>query len=184
MSPRVSVLSAELLAGERLLWHGQPERGLRFSTADALAMPFSLMWAAFAFFWELTAIRQGAPLFFVLWGLPFVICGLYLIGGRFVWDAYRRARTFYGVTDSRILIVNRGFGGAVKSVSLAAIGELVMNRTDDGSGTLRFGRGPVGAGPWFEGPGWPGMYTTAPAFERIEGVREVHALIRRTQGAR
>lgn len=147
-------------------------------------MPFSLMWAAWAFFWEVTVIRQGAPLFFVWWGFPFVICGLYLIGGRFLWDAYRRARTFCGVTDSRILIVSRGLGGAIKSVSLTAIGELVMNTVHDGSGTLRFGRGPVCAAPWFEGPGWPGMHPTAPAFERIEGVRAVHALIRRTRNER
>jgi hypothetical protein len=31
--------------------------------------------------------------------------GLHFIGGRFVADAWQRARTFYGVTNERVLIV-------------------------------------------------------------------------------
>jgi hypothetical protein len=39
-------LRLELASGEKLLWSGQPGRGLRFRGADALLIPFSLMWGA------------------------------------------------------------------------------------------------------------------------------------------
>ena len=42
---------SELGSGEKLLWSGQPRAGLRLRPADALMIPFSLMWAGFAVFW-------------------------------------------------------------------------------------------------------------------------------------
>jgi hypothetical protein len=51
--------------------------------ADALFIPFSLMWAGFAFFWETMAIRGGAPFFFWLWGIPFILIGVWITVGRF-----------------------------------------------------------------------------------------------------
>lgn len=99
------IVSRELEAGERLLWCGRPAQGLRVRRADAFAIPFSLIWTAFFVFWEASALRTGAPLFFRLWGAPFLIMGAYLVFGRFVADARRRRRTLYGVTDQRIIVI-------------------------------------------------------------------------------
>ena len=100
-----AVISAELGPSERIVWSGKPGRGIRLRGADVFAIPFSLMWCGFAVFWETMAVMGRAPLFFALWGIPFVAIGLYIVFGRFFVDAMVRSKTFYGVTSERILII-------------------------------------------------------------------------------
>src|SRR5690242_910458 len=101
----------DLLRGERVLWTGQPDAGRIFSSYDVFAIPFSLLWGGFAFFWEASVLGMGVfgssggggPVlsFFALWGIPFVLIGLYMIVGRFFYKAWARKRTWYAVTSTR-----------------------------------------------------------------------------------
>jgi hypothetical protein len=70
-------IERELQPGERLLWSGRPRQGLMFRPADALYIPFSLFWCAFAIFWEVSVLKEGLW-FFVIWGIPFVLVGLFI----------------------------------------------------------------------------------------------------------
>jgi hypothetical protein len=69
-----------LRPGEQLLWHGRPDPRVWFAPADAFLIPFSILWCAFAVFWEASAAGAG-PVFAALWGIPFVVAGLYLSSG-------------------------------------------------------------------------------------------------------
>ena len=174
-------LERELGMGEQLLWSNQPKRGLRLRAADAFFIPFSLLWAGFAVFWESSVVRSGAPFFFMLWGIPFLCAGAYLTVGRFFVDAALRAKTWYGVTNERILIVGGLFNRTVKSLPLRSLPEIALEQRQDGSGTITFGSSMPFAS-WYRGVAWPGMdQRMAPTFELIPDAKAVYEIIRHAQ---
>jgi len=162
---------------ERVLWWGQPRRGIRFRQIDLFLVPFSLMWGGFAIFWEFLAVSKNGPAFFALFGIPFVVIGLYLIAGRFVFDAWRRARTYYAVTQRRILILSRA---SLKSVELRNLSEMNLRESRDGSGSLTFGPH-LGLSQLNHSFGVWGGTPPVPTFEFIPDVGQVHATVRRAQ---
>ena len=85
------VFADRLLPGERLLWSGNPGQGVRFTAADLWMIPFGLLWTSFAVFWEGRVLSTPAsPWIMKLWGIPFVLIGLYALVGRFFVDAWIR----------------------------------------------------------------------------------------------
>ena len=177
------MLTPELGRGERLLWTGRPRQGLRLRPSDWYLVPFSLLWGGFAFFWEFMVLTGGAPWFFALWGVPFVLVGLYLIVGRFFADSYQRARTYYGVTDQRVLILSGLLNRRTTSIALPNLGEVSLTERSDRSGSITFGT-PNAAYPAWWGSSWPGTgYKTAPTFDLIDDVRQVYSAIQEAQRA-
>lgn len=178
LSDTHSPILAELGPNEQLLWSGRPRQGPLFRGSDALLIPFSLLWGGFAVFWESSVLASGAPLFFALWGIPFVLVGLYITIGRFFLDAALRARTFYGVTTERALIISGLLSPTVRSVSLRTTSNITLEQHRDGSGTISFGSGAPFAG-FYRGMPWPGMGDRlAPEFERIADARSVYQIVR------
>lgn len=183
-----TVLSPQLDAGERLIWCGQPRGGVRLRPQDLYLIPFSLVWGGFAIFWEAMALharsKTGGPVgvFFPLFGLPFVAIGLYLIFGRFFADARMRARTFYGVTNERIIIVSGLFTQTTKSLQLRTLTDVSLTQRGDGSGTITFGPAALMAGFYSGGSGFAsgGRYAP-PAFDMIERAKDVYDIIRAAQ---
>lgn len=129
-------VNAQLTTDEYVVWKGKPAKGSVFSKADILMIPFSLMWGGFAIFWELSVLAMDAPLLFKLWGIPFVLVGLYLIFGRFIWQQYIRKRTFYAVTNKRVLRLR---GNRVDFVSCGRCSEMQTTMNKNGTGTICFG---------------------------------------------
>lgn len=91
---------------EQLLWYGTPDPRVWFTSADVFMVPFSILWCAFAIFWESGVTSSGAPVVFKLWGIPFVAAGLYIVFGRFLYKRYRKSRTAYAVTTRRAMIAS------------------------------------------------------------------------------
>ena len=166
---------------ERILWSGQPKQGIIFRGSDALLFPFSLLWGGFAFFWEYSALTKGAPLFFALFGIPFVVIGAYLIVGRFYVEAKQREKTYYGVTSERVLIVSGVLQQKIKSLTLRTLSDVSLTESRDGTGSISFGSSfPFAA--WFGGMAWPGMEQySGPRLDIIENPKQVYQLIREAQ---
>jgi hypothetical protein len=178
-----AAVQSELRGGEKLLWAGQPLQGIRFRRADALLIPFTLLWAGFAVYWEWSVLQQDAPGFFALWGIPFVLVGIYIVIGRFFVDAWQRARTYYAVTTERALLVSGLRTREVRSFPLRMLNDVSLREAADGSGVITLGSGSGRPGmAWFAGSGWPGMSRyMPPAFELGGDVRRIYELIRSSQ---
>ena len=177
-------IKAQLSSGENVLWSGQPRQGIVVRGSDTFAIPFSLMWGGFAIFWESSVLTSNAPGFFVLWGIPFVLVGLYLIVGRFFFEAKQRAHTFYAVTNERILIVTGVFNRKVKSLNLRTLSDISLTEGKNNEGTISFGGGSPFSSMFGGFSGWPGMGSQMePRFELIAGAKPVFETIRGAQRA-
>jgi len=139
-----SELQKYLESGERLVWTGQPRKGLIFRSFDAFMIPFSALWLGFAIFWTYTALRGGAPFFFAAFGLIFVGVGLVLLFGRFYLDARMRANTFYAITDRRVLILSGMKRINLTTLNIKNLDVIEYSERADGSGSIYFGgKGPM-----------------------------------------
>ncbi|HEX8435658.1 hypothetical protein [Archangium sp.] len=130
-----------LLSGERIMWSGQPKQGLTLGPRDALLIPFSLMWGGFVIFWN--AMMWFGPFgdqsgggpgwLFRLWGLPFLVIGLYIMAGRFFHDARIRKKLFYAVTNQRVLVLR---GSKITSLDIDRLPRLELSEQRGGTGSI------------------------------------------------
>lgn len=179
--------TSRLLPGERIVWNGRPRQGLMLSPRDVFLIPFSVLWCAFAVFWESMALigtRGGAAgpvgVIFPLWGVPFILAGLYVTVGRFFHDAWIRSRISYALTDRRALILR---GDQLTVVDLGRLSTVQLK----GSGA----RGTIVLGPeqdvmtaWRGGWGvWLPSSGSAPRFIGIENAKSVFNQIETARAA-
>jgi len=126
----------------------------------------------------------GAAVTAGLFTLGKFLLGIYLILGRFWVDAATRARTFYGLTDRRAIIVSGLLSRTVKSLSLQTMTDVTLTERGDASGTIAFGQVPPWAG-MYGGMRWPGMGSYGPpSFELIPDAKRIYGLIRQAQEVR
>lgn len=173
-------LQKELVSGERLLWSGKPKAGIIFRASDVFLIPFSIFWFGFAIFWESGVVDSGAPFFFMIWGIPFLLVGMYMTIGRFFYDKANRSRTQYGITNNRIIIRSGVFKPTVQSFNIRTLHNLSIDEKADGSGTIKLNSD----NDMFSAlnvPGWPGNRKPVPALEFILDVRNVYNLILKQQ---
>jgi hypothetical protein len=176
-------LRPELARDERLLWSGMPQQGLRWRAGDWFAVPFASFW----FYLVMFGISQHGsrtsqpPLYLLPEGIPFVLAGFYMLVGRFFVDWYQRTRTYYGLTDQRVIILGGLFHRQIKSLTLATLSDITLSARSNGSGTITFGPG-TSTSSWFGRSSWRGVNNQqAPAFDMIEDARKVYAMTREAQ---
>jgi hypothetical protein len=97
-----------LAPGERIVWQGRPDRRLRLEIRDPMefglglsmtlgpAAPMLLLWLGGGSGW--------------VWMLPTVALGLWFLVGTCLWDAYRRSRTWYSLSDRRAFVATALLG--------------------------------------------------------------------------
>lgn len=181
------VLRRQLAPGERVLWHGRPPQGLLLRRADAWLIPLSCAWGGGVIFNVLHLLKTSAQMedraemgFLVVWGLPFVLVGLYLMLGRFWVDAYLRARTCYVLTHERLLLVGGWSGQQIKSLPLRNLPQITLKVNASGGGVIQLGsesRSLWSACP----PGWLGAPLQPDALELADDAQRVFHLIQSAQ---
>lgn len=146
IDPEVSSkIQPELMTNESILWAGRPNPSVIFHSDDWYLIPFSLLWGGFAIFWEAGVLgywnggfKDGTPsTFMALWGIPFILVGQYMIWGRFFYDGWIKRRTYYAVTNRRILAAQNALKYKTCWIYINAIPTLV--REGSPTGTLWFG---------------------------------------------
>jgi hypothetical protein len=179
-------ISPFLSSGERLLWSGHPGKGIIFRKHDIFLIPFSLLWGGIVFSifissWKDPAAQVAPPFYFIL--PMFAIVGIYMIFGRFIVEWWQRSKTVYGLSDQRAIIVSGLFSRSARSINLKATGEIGFTISGDGTGTITFGDTTLLS--YARMGGLPGMGgSAAPAFEKIDNVKEVYDMVQRTAQGR
>lgn len=167
----------ELQPNEKTLWVGQPKPGLALKSSDAILIPFSLFWSGFAFTWEIIVLRQGIT-FMALFGVPFVLVGIYLLIGRFFFDAIRRKHTSYALTQKRIIIKSGIFNKTNQSILLSP--NLMVSYTEKRNriGSIVLRNQAFGAGMTTNNS-WPtnNKEQTAPTLEMIHEAAKIYRQI-------
>ena len=177
-------IQPELTPGESVLWAGQPSPRITFHRQDLFFIPFSLMWGGLAIFWEAgvagfwgssgTRLR-GPWLLGLIWGIPFVVIGQYLIWGRFLYAAWEKKRIHYAVTNRRLIAVRSGSSRLMASCYIDTLLTLIKEGRSNGIGTLRFAEVPAAANGRSTWASWDGL--AVPSFVDIDDVDSVYRLV-------
>ncbi|MGZ2381002.1 PH domain-containing protein [Rhizobium leguminosarum bv. trifolii] len=175
-----SDIQSYFMPGEKLLWSGRPVQGFRLTPWDLLLVPFSLFWGGFAIFWEMSVMNTvGTPVLMRLWGIPFVLIGLYLIAGRFVVDAAVRARTEYDLTDRRVIIRRSGPLPNFSATQLELLPSISLAEDSHGRGTIKFS---VPSNQRYRMASvWTPSLSSEPQLLAIDGARQVYNLLEKAR---
>lgn len=134
------VISQELRPDEKLIWSGQPKKGIHLRDSDLLIIVLGMFGSVFAFFIGFLTIIMGGLIGITLLGvIPFIVIGLYMAIDRIFVEALVRKNTFYGLTTDRVIIITRLLRKKVKEIGLRRLENIKLMPSEDGSGSIAFG---------------------------------------------
>ncbi|MEB3245842.1 MAG: hypothetical protein VKJ06_07655 [Vampirovibrionales bacterium] len=119
MTPKLTaeqLLQDELLPNEQILWQGQPDPSVWFTSSDYFLVPLTIFWSfgaigipGFALSKNFLFLDhpEGWPIsgFMLIPMLLFPLIGIYLTIGRFFLKANRKKHTYYAVTNKRVIAI-------------------------------------------------------------------------------
>ena len=179
MKTRISLnlnekFSRFLKPGETILWTGNPVPGILIRDADIILIPMSIILLGFSVILDYVMMHFESNFIFKIIGVTFALLAIYMGGIRFLFDSLKRKRTFYCITNKRVLVIS-GRKGKLKTLPLKNIESLDKTEEKDGSGFLIFGNtNPLW--PWLLG----GFYMAGeniPGLETLPDVREVFTIL-------
>jgi len=121
----VSKLDERLNGKEEVLWRGKPVKKA-FILPGLASIPFGLIFLAFSIFWMWGATSAGAPAFFTLFGLPFILMGFAITFGPSIWQLMRYRNTEYMITNKRIIIQTGAIGLDTRFIEFEKIQEVYV----------------------------------------------------------
>jgi hypothetical protein len=178
-------IQPEMASTERLLWTGRPPQGLRFRKKDVPTAILGMVWTGFAVFWTWSVWQEESDLMPALFGGLMVLIGLYQFIGQFFLEAVIRARTWYGVSDLRVVILTEAPARSVQSMDLAELPDVTLEAEGIDGGVIQFGADDAVTVP---AAGYPGrrrrrraVGRRGPYFELESGARSAFEIIHRAQ---
>lgn len=132
--PDVSFARIYMSPGEYVLWHGCPQKGNLFTKQDVYLIPFSIFWFCLAL--SRFVVLGAGEISVNFNSLPFMVVGLYLLFGRFIWIAVRRSRTVYVITNQKII---RKRMGNIDMIHRRANLPIQLKVHRNGNGTITVG---------------------------------------------
>jgi hypothetical protein len=182
-------------AGEQILWTGAPLGRIEAGIKDLFLVPFSIIWCGFAFVWEYNAIKifittgNKPYIFFSIFGSIFVLVGIYLLIGRFFYEAYVAGNTSYILTDRRAVILIESFPKRLQSIFTDKLDTIGLVAGKGTAGSVTFGKGSYSSyynnsvfynqvtGMYQQNGVNVPFYNPPPGFYNIENAAKVHQLI-------
>ncbi len=172
-----------LKTNEKILWSGKPEKKA-FVLPALASVPFGLFFLGFSIFWLLSTSSAGAPDFFTIMGLPFVMVGIVIAIGPFLWQLLRYRNTEYVITDKRIITQTGAIGLDTRFVDFDKIQEIyvkigVIDRLFGTGSLYAMTAGSTNFGPQ-TGPygyGFGGMYGFRPSLAALKEPYQAQKLL-------
>jgi len=81
---------------------------------------------------------QSFEILLIIFSLVFTLVGLYLVFGIIIYNNYQKKRTYYAVTNQRVIVLINSFNKKVESKLISQIPVLNKTVKTDGSGTIQF----------------------------------------------
>ncbi len=175
-------INTQLRPGERVLWVGRPARAFIVRWSDIPLSIFGIFFMTPVLISIVAGLKEDKDVDFLsVFFLPFLLIGLYLAFGRYIFDALGRKRTYYGLTESRIIIMSGWLSPRTRSISLNVVSDITIAEKSSGCGSITLGA-PRDGGKWASKFAMPGKDPNAPPMlEEIENVRSVYNQILQTQ---
>ena len=170
---KIETHSFELAPGERMIWSGVSRAGIVFRGSDLTQVPISIA-ILYIFTSKYRSASLDGALERVLWS-ALLATVLYVVFGRFLYDALRRRRSVYAITSERVMMINSVWTRYVKSYALSSITDIKLDEKKNGVGNIWLGRR-------FLPPGWHDPRTLPSrthrnAFEMIPDAKHVYELL-------
>lgn len=127
-----------LESDEVLIWAGQPKKGIVFEIADIFKTIFILAFFAFTYF-AIKLLTDISLLIAIPIGIIFFSGGILLGFGRFIIDAELRKKTFYGLTNKRIIINSSIAHKKIQSVYFNSNPKIDFSPNLNGTSTIDIG---------------------------------------------
>jgi hypothetical protein len=128
-------LKQYLESDEVLIWAGQPKKGIVFEISDIFKTIFIL--ALFIFLYiAVKLLSEISVMIAIPIGIIFFSGGIVLGFGRFFIDAELRKKTFYGLTNKRVIITSSLAHKKIQSVYFSSKPKIEFIPNLDGTSTI------------------------------------------------
>jgi hypothetical protein len=145
-----NVVQPDVEPNEQILWVGQPNPA-RMAVESIGSFLFGIVWTWFTISFIMSWMGPSGSsmwpggiwgfggLAFYIFMAPFLIIGLAMLASP-LFSYLQGLRTFYAVTNKRILIIETGKSRKVQSYGEGDVGSLERTERPDGSGDLAFAK--------------------------------------------